>query len=138
MKLKGDYKCDFLVKGFQGIQEWLRNITYKKLQEILRCSQIKRYFKLKYLLYLSAHRFFRHAQIAVTQQNILRVEILSRAACDQEWPLYLDRTRILSRICKPLNACIELNACEICRHVQWCILQLRNFIPKLDLNVPFL
>jgi hypothetical protein len=34
--------------------------------EILRCVQILRYFKLKYLLFFLAHRFFRHAGMDVT------------------------------------------------------------------------
>ncbi len=36
------------------------DMNYSILKEILRCAQILRCFKSKYLLFFSAHRFFRH------------------------------------------------------------------------------
>ena len=57
---------DFLVGGVQGVREWPRNMTYKKIQEILRCAQILRCLKSKYLSFFPARRVFRYAGMDVT------------------------------------------------------------------------
>jgi len=45
-------------------------MTYKKIQEILRCAQILRCLKSKYLLFFSARRVFRYVGIDVRHTNV--------------------------------------------------------------------
>jgi hypothetical protein len=45
-------------------------MTYKKIQEILRCAQILRCLKSKYLLFFPARRVFRYAGMDVSPHKV--------------------------------------------------------------------
>jgi hypothetical protein len=45
-------------------------MTYKKIQEILRCAQILRCLKSKYLLFFPARRVFRYAGMDVSARKL--------------------------------------------------------------------
>ena len=63
----------------QGVQEWPWNMTHKEIQEILRCAQILRCLKSKYLLFFPARRVFRHAGMDVTAMDVLWTKLDDRA-----------------------------------------------------------
>jgi hypothetical protein len=51
-------------------------MTYKKIQEILRCAQILRCLKSKYLLFFPARRVFRYAGMDVNAWSKFQLAII--------------------------------------------------------------
>jgi len=59
-------------------------MTYKKIQEILRCAQILRCLKSKYLLFFPARRVFRYAGMDVTPKPWSIPFVIWRASTSEE------------------------------------------------------